>query len=194
MNKDLLNKQHSNVINGNGNQIINGDNITNNNKLVLNFGNTIDNTKIEELIECLRIISKEFYIPNEQHYLMAGELINKYDRLLMKTPENNNLIISDPKCLYAEARIDNGWEKVSVNDSLNSSFKDRANRITEKQTDIDTLNERVFKNTTNQKIFSEVKQFAKKGFGHSPVGKDELYKVKANHKINKLKNKVTVDF
>jgi len=169
------------------------NNITNNN-IVLNFGQTVDNTLIEELIDFLRILPNNFNKEDRQYYLMAGELINKYDRLLMKTPENNNLVIPDSKCLYAEAKIENGWEKVSIVDSLNSSFKDRADRISKKQTDINTANERVFKNETNKEIFKEVDRFAKKGFGHAMYGDSKRNKVKTDHKINKLKNKITVDF
>ena len=50
---------------------------------------------------------------------MAGDLINRYDNLLLKAPENNNLIIPDSKCLYAEVKIPGGWEKESVDNSLN---------------------------------------------------------------------------
>ena len=92
------------------------NNITNNN-IVLNFGQTVDNTQIEELIDFLRILPNNFNKEDRQYYLMAGELINKYDRLLMKTPENNNLVIPDSKCL-----IENGWEKVSIVDSLSSAL------------------------------------------------------------------------
>ena len=185
---EIINQQT--IINNN---IHTTNNITNNN-IVLNFGQTVDNTKIEELIDFLRILPNNFNKEDRPYYLMAGELINKYDRLLMKTPENNNLVIPDSKCLYAEAKIENGWEKVSVSDSLNSSFKDRADRISKKQTDINTANERVFKNETNKEIFKEVGRFAKKGFGHAMYGDSKRNKVKTDHKINKLKNKITVDF
>jgi hypothetical protein len=80
----------------------------------------------------------------------------------------------------------NGWEMVPVWKSLNNVFKDRANKISEKQTEIDNQNERVFKNKTNQKIFSEVKQFAKKGFRHS-YRANEMAIVKSGFKINKIK-------
>ena len=162
--------------------------IGNNNNFILNFGQTTDNTKIEEIIDCLRLIVKEYNNDPEQVYLMAGELINKYDKLLMKTPENNNVIIPYSKCLYAEVKIPEGWEKEPIDSTLNRSFKDRATRITQKKESINTENDKVFKSKTNEQIFSEVKQFAKKGFNHSYRG-EELRKIKTNYKINKLKNK-----
>ena len=171
----------------------NNCNITNNN-FILNFGQTNDTTNIKEIVDTTRDVTKEYKFDPDQTYLMAGDLITRYDKILMRTPENDNLRIHDSKCLYAEVRIPGGWEKESVDNSLNRSFKDRANKISEKKEEINETNERVFKSTTNQKIFSEVKQFANKGFFHSYRG-EELRKVKTNYKINKLKKKVlVVDF
>ena len=188
--KQILIKEKSQITINNNCNNVNCNNIN----FVLNFGQTNDTTKIEEIIDCLRAITKEYKNNPEQIYLMAGDLINRYDNLLLKAPENNNLIIPDSKCLYAEVKIPGGWEKESVDNSLNRSFKDRANKISEKKEEINDTNERVFKSTTNQKIFSEVKQFANKGFFHSYRG-EELRKVKTNYKINKLKKKVlVVDF
>jgi hypothetical protein len=173
----------------------NVNNINNNvNNLILNFGQTNDVTKTEELVDCLRIINKNYKIVNsdlDQFYLMAGELINNYDKMLLKLPENNNMVIPDSKCLYAEIKTPEGWEKESIEIFLNTSFKDRANKIYNKKEEINVHNERVFKNTNNIGVFSELKQFGNKGFGHSYCGKN-LRTVKTNYKLNKLKNKKTV--
>ena len=152
--------------------------------LILNFGETDDKITLEEIIDELRIIVKT-YDPT-QTYLMAGDLINRYDRQLLKTPENNNLVIPDSKCLYAEIKSDIGWEKVPIDNVLNTSFKDRASKLIIKQPDIDNHNKRVFKSATTKRIFVEIKQFANKGFNYYQHG-DELRKVRTSHKINKIK-------
>ena len=123
---------------------------------------------------------------------MAGNLITSFDNYIRETPENSNLRIPDSKCLYAEVKIENGWEKTSVDRSLNKAFKSSASELYNKKEEIDTANERVFQSSANNDIFSEVKQFAKKGFEHSYRG-EELRKVQTSFKVSKLKNK-NVDF
>ena len=175
------------------NQNNNCNNVNNVNNLILNFGQTKDVTKPEEMVDCLRILNRTYKNANgdhEQFYLMAGELINNYDKILLKQPENNNMVIPDSKCLYAEIKTSEGWEKESIDIFLNTSFKDRANKIYNKKEEINIHNERVFKNTNNVGVFSELKQFGNKGFGHSYSGKN-LRTVRTNYKLNKLKNKIT---
>ena len=121
---------------------------------------------------------------------MAGDLITSFDNYIREEPENNNLVIPDSKCLYAEIKTSEGWEKESIDIFLNTSFKDRANKIYNKKEEINIHNERVFKNTNNVGVFSELKQFGNKGFGHSYSGKN-LRTVRTNYKLNKLKNKIT---
>jgi hypothetical protein len=188
--KQILIKEKSQItINNNCNYTTNN----NNNKLILNFGQeNLNHLQTENIINLLRDIRKEF--GNDQVYLMAGNLITSYDNYIRETPENNNLRIPDSKCLYSEVKIDNGWEKTSVDRSLNKAFKSSASSLYNKKEEIDTVNERVFQSETNNDIFSEVKQFSKKGFEHSYHG-EELRKVQTGFKVSKLKNKVVeLDF
>ena len=169
----------------------NNNNITNN-KLILNFGKeNLNHVQIENVINLLRGIRKEF--GNNQVYLMAGDLITSFDNYIREEPENNNLLIPDAKCLYAETRIENGWEKKSIDYSLNKAFKSSANELYTRKKEINDTNDKVFKSDTNKEIFLEVKQFADKGFSHYPTS-EELRKVKTNFKLSKLKNKVILDF
>ena len=189
--KQILIKEKTQItINNNCNN--NCNNTTNiNNKLILNFGQeNLNHLQTENIINLLRDIRKEF--GNDQVYLMAGNLITSYDNYIRETPENSNLRIPDSKCLYAEVKIENGWEKTSVDRSLNKAFKSSASSLYNKKEEIDTANERVFQSSANNDIFSEVKQFAKKGFEHSYRG-EELRKVQTSFKVSKLKNK-NVDF
>ena len=191
--KQILIKEKTQItINNNCNN--NCNNTTNiNNKLILNFGQeNLNHLQTENIINLLRDIRKEF--GNDQVYLMAGNLITSFDNYIRETPENSNLRIPDSKCLYAEVKIENGWEKTSVDRSLNKAFKSSASELYNKKEEIDTANERVFQSSANNDIFSEVKQFAKKGFEHSYRG-EELRKVQTSFKVSKLKNKVVdLDF
>ena len=192
--KQILIKEKTQItINNNNNNYNNCNNTTinNNNKLILNFGQeNLNHLQTENIINLLRDIRKEF--GNDQVYLMAGNLITSFDNYIRETPENSNLRIPDSKCLYAEVKIENGWEKTSVDRSLNKAFKSSASSLYNKKEEIDTANERVFQSAANNDIFSEVKQFAKKGFEHSYRG-EELRKVQTSFKVSKLKNK-NVDF
>ena len=163
-----------------------------NNNLILNFGQEdLNHIQTENIIELLRSIRKEF--KDDQIYLMAGNLITSFDNYIREKPENNNLLIPDAKCMYAETRIKNGWEKVSIEKSLNKAFKKSANELYNKKEEIDNHNDRVFKSNANKQIFSEVKQFGINGFNYAQ-SPDELRKVKTEFKISKLKNKIDLDF
>ena len=194
--KILIKEKQQNVINNiNNNTTINNNTNCNNvnNNLILNFGQeNLNHIQTENIIKLLRDIRKEF--GNDQVYLMAGNLITSFDNYIRENPENNNLRIPDSKCLYAEVKIDNGWEKTSVDRSLNKAFKSSANELYTRKEEIDTHNKRVFQSAANKDIFSEVKQFAKKGFEHSYRG-EELRKIQTSFKVSKLKNKVVeLDF
>ena len=192
--KQILIKEKTQIIiNNNNYNNCNNTTINNNNKLILNFGQeNLNHLQTENIINLLRDIRKEF--GNDQVYLMAGNLITSFDNYIRETPENSNLRIPDSKCLYAEVKIENGWEKTSVDRSLNKAFKSSASELYNKKEEIDTANERVFQSSANNDIFSEVKQFAKKGFEHSYRG-EELRKVQTSFKVSKLKNKVVeLDF
>ena len=183
----INNTINNNIVNNNTINNHNGDN-----KLILNFGEeNLNHVQIENIINLLRGIRKEF--GNNQVYLMAGDFITSFDNYIREEPENNNLVIPDSKCLYAETRITNGWEKKSIDYSLNKAFKSSANELLNRKEEINETNERVFNSDTNKQIFSEVKHFANKGFCHYPTG-EELRKVKSNFKLSKLKNKVILDF
>ena len=110
----------------------------------------------------------------------------------MRTPENDNLRIHDSKCLYAEVRIPGGWEKEPFG-VLNSLFKDRARQLYNKKEEINNYNERVFKNKIVNGMFSEIDNFANRGFRHS-YNPTDLRIVRSNFKVSKLKNKVECDF
>lgn len=124
---------------------------------------------------------------------MAGNLISSFDNYIRENPENNNLIIPDSKCLYAETKIEDGWEKTSIDRSLNKAFKNSAKELYTRKEEIDSSNNRVFTSGTNKEIFSEVKQFSNKGFNHYH-SQDDLRQVKTSFKISKLKNKKTNDY
>jgi hypothetical protein len=116
---------------------------------------------------------------------MAGELVIRFDKLLTQAPENNNMIIPDQKCLYAEIKTPDGWEKISIDNSLNTCLKERANRLLDRKEEINSLNDRVFQSKTNNEIFVETKQFAKRGLAHKSG--DDTRRVRTGLKINKLK-------
>jgi hypothetical protein len=122
---------------------------------------------------------------------MAGEMVIRFDKLLTQSPENDNFVIPDSKCLYAEIKTPNGWEKISIDNSLNSCLKERASMLLERKEEIDAFNDRVFQNKTNNEIFVETKQFSKRGFDHSYRGEDTR-RIRTGFKINKLKNKKNV--
>jgi hypothetical protein len=159
-------------------------NCNNSNNLILNFGETNDTVKTEQIIQILRNVNKEF--APEQKYLMAGELVIRFDKLLTQTPENDNMVIPDSKCLYAEIKTPTGWEKISIDNSLNSCFKERASMLLERKEEINAFNDRVFQCKTNNEIFVETKQFAKRGLAHSYRG-DDTRRIRTGLKINKLK-------
>jgi hypothetical protein len=175
-------------INCNNTNNTNNTNTTNNN-YILNFGQSKDTIQPEQLVQILRNVHS-MYQPGQEH-LMSAEAINQYDKLLMEIPENNNFMIPDSKCLYAEVKIPGGWEKVPIDQTLNNCFKERATMLLNRKESIHTHNERVFQNKTNNQIFVETKQFSKRGFDHSYRGEDTR-RIRTGFKINKLKNKKNV--
>jgi hypothetical protein len=189
--KQILIKEKEQKVTNNITINNNCNNVTNNN-LILNFGQTNDTTKIEEIVEALRIIKKEYKNDQDQIYLMAGDFITRYEKMLMRTPENDNLRIHDSKSMYAEVRITGGWEKEPLG-VLNDSFKDRASKLYNKKEEINNHNERVLKNKTVDGMFTEFGNFSNRGFRHSYNATDNRI-VRTNFKVSKLKNKVECDF
>jgi len=178
---------NNNIINNNITNVHNGDN-----KLILNFGQeNLNHIQMENIIQLLREVRKEF--GDNKVYLMAGDLITSFDNYIREIPENNNLLIPDSKCLYAETRIENGWEKQAIDQCLNKAFKSSAKELYKRKEEINETNKLVFESATNDNIFKEVGYFAKSGFDNRPDG-NELRQIKSKFKVSKLKNKVILDF
>jgi hypothetical protein len=189
----ITNNNNNNVttINNNKNSHNTNCNNTTNNNLILNFGQeNLNHLQTENIIKLLRDIRKEF--GNDQIYLMAGNLISSFDNYIRENPENKNLIIPDSKCLYAETKIEGGWEKMSIDRSLNKAFKNSAKELYTRKEEIDSSNDRVFNSNRNKEIFTEVKHFSNKGFNHYH-SQEDLRQIKTEFKISKLKNKKTND-
>ena len=118
---------------------------------------------------------------------MAIDAFIYYDKLLMRTIENNNFRIPDSKCLYAEVKIPGGWEKESVDKYIDKLIKDRAIRLIGKKEEINDHNERVLKNKMVNGMFNQINHISKLGFGN---GGEEQRQAKTLFKIQKLKNKL----
>jgi hypothetical protein len=58
--------------------------------------------------------------------------------------------------------------------------------LLERKEEINAFNDHVFQSKTNNEIFVETKQFAKRGFAHSYRGEDTR-RIRTGLKINKLK-------
>jgi hypothetical protein len=197
--KQLLKKptemQIQNNFNNNntGTMNINTGTINNNNITINNFGQeSLDHIQIEKTIDLLRKIRAEY--DAEDVYISAGELIISFDNYIREAPENRNVSIPDPKGIYANVKTSEGWEKVSIEKVLNKGFKKSANLLYNKKDSINDHNTRVFESGTNKSIFTEIKDFANKGFKHSKYGDSKTRQVKTSYKISKLKNKNIIDF
>ena len=168
----------------------NSHNTTNNTtNIVLNFGqDNLDHVEIGRVIELLKVARSEYQI--EQVYEIAGELIMLFDNYKNENPQNHNIIIPSSKSLYGEIKTALGWEKISTNRCLNNAFKNSANELSSRQTEIDISNNKVFKNQSNKEIFTEVKQFANKGFAHNTYGTTALRELKSSFRTSKLKHRL----
>ena len=186
----INNTNNNNSHNNSHNNHNNSHNTTNNTtNIVLNFGqDNLDHVEIGRVIELLKVARSEYQI--EQVYEIAGELIMLFDNYKNENPQNHNIIIPSSKSLYGEIKTALGWEKISTNRCLNNAFKNSANELSSRQTEIDISNNKVFKNQSNKEIFTEVKQFANKGFAHNTYGTTALRELKSSFRTSKLKNKI----
>ena len=167
---------NNNIINNNFNNIIN----------IINFnipGQESDQVLTEHIIDRLREFPKKTI---DSICLMAGNLICSYDNLLRKDPRNQNIIIPEPKSLYAEIVTPNGWKKESADTCLNKTFKNSANKLFDRKDEIDNYNKKVFKIKQNIEIFSEVKKFGINGFAENTR---DVQKIKTSFKVDKLKKR-----
>ena len=148
------------------NQTIINNNTTNNfnapvNNITINLlGNESTNhIDIHKIISKLRTLRNNY---EDNHiYLQAGEMVISYDDQLREVPENQNIFIPNEKSLYAEVKTEVGWEKKEREQSLNESFKNSAKLLYDAKESIQSVNEKVFKFKSNQKVFKEVGKFAK---------------------------------
>lgn len=166
-------------------------NNTVNNNIIINIigEENLDHITPKRIIDMLRNIDNQH--EHQQYYLKAGILINQFGELVCENPTNRNLIVPYANSFYAEVKTANGWKKTEINDSLNQSFKNSAKQLYATKDSIDEFNSRVFDFDRNIEVFSEVRQFASKGFNHQPEGKnmdDERQKIRSGCKIAKLKD------
>jgi hypothetical protein len=164
------------------NTTINNTINNNNNNLILNFGETKDTTSPSDIIQILRDVQKD-YLPG-QIYLMTGETIVRYDKLLSQIPENKNFKIPNEKSFYAEIKTPTGWEKMEMYNGLSKCVKNRASQLLTRKDEINAFNEKVFKNKINNQIFDETKNFASDGLKHNIPG--ETRRLRKGLKINKI--------
>jgi hypothetical protein len=204
-NNGTLVNVNGNNVNGTMNNVtgtLNNGTINNNNNhgtinniTINNFGEeSLKHIQIEKTIDLLRKIRSEY--DTDDVYLSAGELIVSFDNYIREIPENRNLEIPDSKCIYANVKTPSGWEMIPVENVLNKGFKKSAGLLYESKETIDETNKRVFESKTNNSIFTEIKQFAQKGFKHSKYGDSKSRQVKTSYKVSKLKKKVKepIDF
>jgi hypothetical protein len=182
-NENKVKIENQNIVNNNITNNTNCNNTINNN-LILNFGETNDKTSPSDIIKILRDVQKD-YLP-EQIYLMTGETIVRYDKLLSEIPENKNFKIPNEKSFYAEVKTPDGWEKVEIYNGLSKCVKNRASLLFNRKDEINAFNDRVFKNKINNQIFDETKNFASNGLKHNIPG--ETRRLRQGLKIN------TIDF
>ena len=164
----------------------------NNTNVIINLGGSenLDHIQIEKIIDMWRIINKK-YEPT-QTYLRAGKLITSFDDYIRENIKNRNIIIPNSKCLYCEKKTLTGWEKVEIDECLNSAFKNSAEELYTRKDEIEECNDKVFQFQSNIDVFSEVKQFAKRGFNHCKYP-DDLRKIKSGYKIGKLRDRYNDD-
>jgi hypothetical protein len=170
------------------NGTMNINNGTVNNITINNFGQeSLDHLQIEKTIDLLRKIRAEY--DAEDVYISAGELIISFDKYIREVPENRNISIPDPKGIYANIKTTEGWEMHLIEKVLNKGFKKSANLLYDTKNSINDHNTRVFESNTNKSIFTEIKDFANKGFKHSKYGDTKSRQIKTSYKISKLKKK-----
>jgi hypothetical protein len=179
------------IINGNNNTAING-NVTNNNIIVFGNDRSMDNIKVEKIIQFLRDL-KQHHLP-EQTYEKAGDLIVMMENYIQENEANKNFVIPDYKSVIGYIKNEKDWTVTGVENPLNQQFKETAGIIYDKKEEIDNVNEKVFQSNTNCEIFNHVKQFNNKGFGHGMYGEQKIKTIKSNYKITKLKNQNVDDF
>jgi len=188
--QELLNKQLIVPIAPIINNIHNGDNIHNGNNIVnvniLGHEN-MDHIELERIVDLFRIVSKEFGY--SRICLTAGSLINSFDNYVREIPENQNIIIPDPKSLYGNIKTELGWEKVSADQCLNKAFKKSANELYNRKEALNTHNNKMFVSEANRSVFKEVKSFADNGLINATIT-DDIRQIKTSYKVSKLKDRV----
>jgi hypothetical protein len=192
--KTTASEQIANTIINNSGTINNGT--INNTINVFGSPRSLEHIEVEKIIQFLRDLKKH-HLP-DQTYEQAGDLIVMMENYIQENKVNRNFIIPDYKSVIGYIKSNEDWDITGIDNPLNQQFKETAGILCDKRNDIETVNDKVFKNNTNCEIFQHVKQFKKKGFGYNGEnerGGQKAKVIKSNFKITKLKEKkIECDF
>ena len=166
------------------NYVINNNNFNNIININIPCQENMNHIQTEYTIGLIRELRKEF--SETQIVLMAGNLICLFDNYIRENPQNQNIIIPEPKSLYGNVKTAIGWKKESVDRCLNKAFKNSAKELYIRKEAIDNHNKKVFESKINREIFSEVKPFSINGFAANTI---EVQKIKTSFKVDKLKKR-----
>ena len=146
-------------------------NIHNTNNITINAigSERIDHIALEKITQMLIKQGKEFV--EESVYLISGNVVIEYQKMLREIPENRNLIIPSwrsPRALIKTPGND-GFIKMEIGEALDTSFRNTAKILFEKINEIKELRGG-FSNEQTHEMQNLVKFLGSHGIKFAPFG------------------------
>ena len=151
------------------NSITNNNNITNNITINAIGSEKIDHIALEKITQMLIKQGKEFV--EESVYLISGNVVIEYQKMLRELPENRNLIIPSwrsPRALIKTPGSDE-FIKMEIGEALDTSFRNTAKILFEKINEIKELRGG-FSNEQTHEMQNLVKFLGSHGIKFAPFG------------------------
>ena len=147
----------------------NNNNITNNITINAIGSETINHIALEKITKMLIQQGKEFV--EESVYLISGNTVIEYQKMLREIPENRNLIIPSWRspCALIKTPGSDEFVKMEIGEALDTSFRNTAKILFEKINEIKELRGG-FSNEQTHEMHNLVKFLGSHGIKFAPFG------------------------
>ena len=119
-------------------------------------------------------------------YLVAGNMVADYQKMIREKPENRNLVVEHEKRQTAMIKRGEKFELEEVNTALDDAFRNTSSHFYDKMSEIEENQKKPFKKGTKE-IHDKVKVLKERGFAPGML-KDED-KVRKKFKVANLEIK-----
>ena len=113
------------------------------------------------IIEEIKRINKS--LDSSEDTLRAGKWVIQFNCMVNEKNENKNTILQDPKSMITETFTEKGWKKQYTDDVVDEAFRVRSGQLVQMKEQIEDHNPKVFNAKTNQRSWSHLEKFEKKG-------------------------------